>query len=139
MAFNKVILIGNMAQDPELKSTTNGTTTCSFSIAVNRRFAKEGEQSCDFINVVTWKTTAEFVAKHFTKGKQILVFGRLQTRSWKDKDGNNRYATEVVAEEVSFVGSKETATEAKNDRYTPDVYKSQTQFEAVDNEQDLPF
>ena len=137
MAFNKVILIGNMANDPELKTTPNGTTTCSFSIAVNRRFAKEGEQSCDFINVVAWKTTAEFVSKHFTKGKQILVFGRLQTRSWKDKDGNNRYATEVVAEEVSFVGSKETATEAKP--YTPDVYKSQTQFEAVDNEQDLPF
>lgn len=139
MAFNKVILIGNMAQDPELKTTPNGTTTCSFSIAVNRRFAKEGEQSCDFINVVAWKTTAEFVSKHFTKGKQILVFGRLQTRSWKDKDGNNRYATEVVAEEVSFVGSKETATEAKNDRYMPDVYKSQTQFEAVSSEEDLPF
>lgn len=137
MAFNKVILIGNMANDPELRSIPSGVSTCSFSIAVNRRFAKEGEQSCDFINVVAWKTTAEFVAKHFTKGKPILVFGRLQTRNWKDKDGNNRYATEVVADEVSFVGSKENATEAKN--YTPDAYKAQTQFEPVDNEQGLPF
>ena len=80
MAFNKVILVGNMTSDPELKQTQGGLSVSSFSIAVNRRFSKDGEQACDFINIQTWRQTAEFVAKHFTKGKPILVCGQLHPR-----------------------------------------------------------
>ena len=100
-SFNKVILIGNMTADPELRQTPSGVSTCSFNIAVNRRFSKEGEQACDFITIVTWRQQAEFVTRYFKKGKPILVCGSLQTRTWTDKDGNKRYATEVVADEVS--------------------------------------
>ncbi len=135
MAFNKVILVGNLTADPELKQTTQGTSVCSFSLAVNRRMAKNGE--CDFINIQAWRQTADFIAKYFKKGNPILVCGQLQTRTWTDSQGNKRYATEVVADEVSFVGSKEHATEAKP--YTPDAYKTPSQFEPVDNEQSLPF
>ena len=105
-SFNKVILMGNMTADPELKQTTAGTSVCSFSIAVNRRFAKseQGQQSVDFINIVTWRQSAEFVSRYFKKGNPILVCGQLQTRTWTDNQGAKRYATEVVADEVSFVG-----------------------------------
>ena len=82
-SFNKVILIGNMTADPELKQTTSGTSVCSFSIAVNRRFAKadQGQQNVDFINIVTWRQSAEFVCRYFKKGNPILVCGQLQARS----------------------------------------------------------
>ena len=135
MAFNKVILIGNMTADPELKQTQGGTSVCSFSIAVNRRFSKEGEQACDFINIVTWRQQAEFVARYFKKGKPILVCGSLQTRTWTDKQGEKRYATEVIADEVTFVGSNDSG-DGKNNTptqpYVPSAYQtgSQPQFEA---------
>lgn len=140
-SFNKVILIGNMTSDPELKQTQSGISVCSFSLAVNRRFSKEGEQTCDFITIQTWRQTAEFVTRHFKKGKPILVCGQLQTRSWTDKDGNKRYATEVVADEVSFVGNNESSTEAKSEpsTYMLSAYTSQPQFEEVPNDGDLPF
>lgn len=146
-SFNKVILIGNMTADPELKQTQSGVSTCSFSIAVNRRFSKEGEQACDFINIVTWRQQAEFVTKYFKKGKPILVCGSLQTRTWTDKDGNKRYATEVVADEVSFVGNNESSTEAKPQisTYAPSAYTQPSfattspHFEEVPNDGDLPF
>ncbi|MFR5864005.1 MAG: single-stranded DNA-binding protein [Acutalibacteraceae bacterium] len=103
-SFNKVILIGHLTADPELKQTTSGLPVTSFSIGVNRRFTKQGEQpQTDFINIVCWRQTAEFVARYFTKGKPILICGSLQTRSWVDKDGNKRYTTEVVADEATFV------------------------------------
>ena len=96
-SFNKVILIGHLTADPELKQTTSGLPVTSFSIGVNRRFTKQGEQpQTDFINIVCWRQTAEFVARYFTKGKPILICGSLQTRSWVDKDGNKRYTTEDV-------------------------------------------
>lgn len=152
MAFNKVILIGNMTADPELKQTQGGTSVCSFSIAVNRRFAKDGEQTCDFINIVAWRNTAEFVTRYFTKGKPILVCGQLQTRTWTDNNGQKRYATEVVADEVAFVGSNENATAPKNEptvstpgSYTPSAYTqpsfdtSTPKFEEIPNDSDLPF
>lgn len=142
-SFNKVILIGNMAVDPELKQTTSGISVCSFSIAVNRKFAKEGEQSCDFITIQTWRQTAEFVSRYFKKGKPILVCGQLQVRTWNDNQGNKRYATEVVADEVSFVGNNENSTEAKPQpsTYTPSAYGATNapQFEEVPNDGDLPF
>ena len=152
-SFNKVILIGNLTADPELKQTTSGTSVCSFTIAVNRRFAKDGEQACDFISVQAWRQSAEFVARFFTKGKPILVCGQLQTRSWTDKDGNKRYVTEVVADEVSFVGNATTA-EAQPTVATPrvpDAYKKndgkqmsfgavpEQQFEEIPNDEGLPF
>lgn len=106
-SFNKVILIGHLTADPELKQTTSGLPVTSFSIGVNRRFTKQGEQpQTDFINIVCWRQTAEFVARYFTKGKPILICGSLQTRSWVDKDGNKRYTTEVVADEATFVERK---------------------------------
>ena len=138
MAFNKVILVGNITADPELKQTPQGTSVCTFSLAVNRKAAKNGE--CDFINIQAWRQTAEFVAKYFKKGNPILVCGQLQTRTWTDTQGNKRYATEVVADEVSFVGSKEASSQGKNEAsaYIPDAYKT-SKFEPVDVDGDLPF
>ena len=106
-SFNKVILVGNMTADPELKKTPSGVSVASFSIAVNRRFTRQGEQpQTDFINIVAWRQTAEFIARYFTKGKPILICGQLQTRSWTDQNGQKRYTTEVVADEATFVENK---------------------------------
>ncbi len=142
-SFNKVILIGNLTSDPELKQTTSGISVCSFSIAVNRKFSKDSEQACDFITIQTWRQTAEFVSRYFKKGKPILVCGQLQTRTWTDNQGNKRNATEVVADEVSFVGNSESTTEAKPEPSThvPTAYggANPSQFEEVPNDGDLPF
>ena len=106
-SFNKVILIGNLVADPELKKTQSGVSVTSFRIAVGRRFTKQGEQpQADFIDIVAWRQQAEFVTRFFTKGKPILVCGQLQTRTWTDNNGQKRYATEVIADEVTFVGNK---------------------------------
>ncbi len=106
--FNKVILVGRLTADPELKQTTTGLSVCSFSIAVNRRFSKaaEGQNTADFFTIVTWRNTAEFVSRSFRKGRPILVCGQLQNRTWTDSQGVKRYATEIVADEVDFVDSK---------------------------------
>ena len=139
MAFNKVILIGNLTADPELKQTQGGISVCSFTIAVNRRFTKDGEQSCDFINIQAWRHQAEFVSKYFNKGKPILVCGQLQTRNWTDKDGNKRYATEVVAEELSFVGYNEANEDKPKQTFMPSAYTNPQQFEEIPTDGDLPF
>lgn len=139
-SFNKVILIGNMTADPELKQTQSALSVSTFSIAVNRRFSKEGEQACDFINIVAWRQQAEFVCKYFKKGQAILVCGQLQTRTWTDNQGQKRYATEVVADEVSFVGNSSSTTEAKSEPYMPTAYTSNNQnFEEIPNDGSLPF
>ena len=149
-SFNKVILIGNMTADPELKQTAAGVSVCSFSIAVNRRFAKteQGQQTVDFINVVTWRQSAEFVSRYFKKGNPILVCGQLQTRTWNDNQGQKRYATEVVADEVSFVASAaQTAAGAPQGTpaYTPEAYGAPSfstgsaNFEELPSDGDLPF
>ncbi|MBR0231515.1 MAG: single-stranded DNA-binding protein [Clostridia bacterium] len=107
MAFNKVILVGNLTADPELKTTPSGVSLTTFSIAVNRRFAKSGEQAqTDFFNITAWRQTAEFVTRFFTKGRPILVCGSLQTRTWTDNNGTKHYATDIIADEVSFVDRK---------------------------------
>lgn len=138
MAFNKVILVGNMTSDPELKQSTGGVSVCSFSIAVNRKMAKNNE--CDFITIVAWRQTAEFVTRYFKKGNPILVCGSLQTRTWTDNQGNKRYATEVVADEVSFVSNNSSNTEAKAQPYTPSAYTTNNQnFESIPNDGTLPF
>jgi single-strand DNA-binding protein len=142
-SFNKVILIGNMTADPELKQTSSGISVCSFSIAVNRPHLKDTEPQCDFINVQSWRQTAEFVSRYFKKGKPILVCGRLQTRTWTDNQGNKRYATEVVADEVTFVADKDFNAVENNapvQSYVPTAYGgNNTQFEEIPNDGDLPF
>ena len=152
-SFNKVILIGNMTADPELKQTTSGLSVCSFSIAVNRRFAKadQGQQNVDFINIVTWRQNAEFVNRYFKKGNPILVCGQLQTRRWTDNQGQTRIATEVVADEVSFVGPANGGNGApvqggNQNGYTPEAYGNPSfnsaqgaSFEEIPNDESLPF
>ncbi len=108
--MNKVILMGRITRDPELRSTPNGISVLSFSIAVDRRFSgKNGERQTDFINCVAWRQTAEFIAKYFPKGRMIAVCGSLQTRSWDDQDGKKRYAMDVVVDEAYFTGSAQTS------------------------------
>jgi len=105
--MNKVVLIGRLTKDPELRYTpSNNTSVCQFTVAVDRRFKSEGQPQADFIQIVAWRQTAEFVAKYFTKGSRIAITGSIQTRTWDDNSGNRRYITEVVADEVEFCESK---------------------------------
>ena len=140
-SLNKVILIGNLTKDPELKQTQSGIPVVSFTIGVNRRYqsknAPEGQQTADFINIVAWRQSAEFVSRFFKKGKPILVCGSIQSRSYTDNNGGKRYVTEVLADEVSFVESK-AASDTPSDAYEPDAYRT-PQFEDVPDDGDLPF
>ena len=105
--LNKIFIMGRLTRDPELRRTQSGTAVTSFSLAVDRDFkSQSGEKETDFIDVVAWRSTAEFVAKYFTKGRMAVVEGRLQIREWKDKDGNNRRSAEVVADNIYFGDSK---------------------------------
>ena len=105
--LNKIFIMGRLTRDPELRRTQSGTAVTSFSLAVDRDFkSQSGEKETDFIDVVAWRSTAEFVAKYFSKGRMAVVEGRLQIREWKDKDGNNRRTAEIVAEHVYFGDSK---------------------------------
>ena len=110
--LNKIILMGRLARDPELRRTGSGIAVTSFRLACDRDFkSQNGEKETDWIDVVAWRSTAEFVSKYFTKGRMAIVEGRLQTRDWTDKEGNKRVATEVVAENVYFGDSKRDAAE----------------------------
>lgn len=133
-SFNKVILVGNLVADPELKKTQSGVSVCSFKIAVNRRFQKEGQQETDFFEIVAWRNTAEFVSRYFHKGKPILVCGQLQTRSWTDQNGQKRYTTEVVADEATFVENKSNDAPS-----APSYAGDQSGFEELSSEEELPF
>ena len=150
--LNKVILMGHMTADPELKQTTSGISVCSFSIGVNRRYSKadQGQQSVDFINIVSWRQQAEFVSRYFKKGSCIVVCGSLQTRNWTDQQGQKRYVTEVVADEVSFgaPASAQTGGEARpaGQAYTPQAYgtpsfgnAAESNFEEIPGDESLPF
>lgn len=106
--MNKIQLIGRLTKDPELRYTNNQKAYVTYGLAVNRRFAKEGEQQADFLNIVAWGKTAEFCKNYFKKGQQIGLSGRVQTRNYEDKDGKRVYITEVIAEEVYFVGNNNT-------------------------------
>ena len=104
--LNKIILMGRLTRDPELRHTSNRTPVASFSLAVDRDFkTQSGEKETDFIDIVAWRHTAEFVNSYFTKGRMAVVEGRLQIRDWKDKNGNNRRSAEVVADNVYFADS----------------------------------
>jgi len=105
--MNKAIIIGNLVKDPELRTTQSNLSVCSFTVAVNRRFKnKEGGYDTDYINIVAWRQTAEFVAKYFSKGSKIALVGTIQPRSWEDDSGERRYITEVIADEIYFADSK---------------------------------
>ncbi|WBW97621.1 single-stranded DNA-binding protein [Oceanirhabdus sp. W0125-5] len=107
--MNKVVLIGRLTKDPELKFTPgNGTAVATFSIAVDRRFKSEGQPTADFIPIVVWGKQAENTANYMSKGRLIGISGRIQTRSYEAKDGTRRYVTEIVAEEVQFLGGKQS-------------------------------
>ena len=155
-SFNKAILIGNLTADPELRQTPNGISVCRFTIAVNRRFSRnndQAQQSADFITIVAWRERAEFVTRYFRKGRPILICGQIQSRSWTDPQGAKHYATEVVADEVSFVENKgdsaaapSASAPAEGSAYTPDAYGSpaysnsgNSSFEEIPNDSDLPF
>lgn len=111
--MNCVNLIGRLTKDPDIKYTqTNNTAIANFTLAVNRRFTKEGQPTADFINIVAWGKTGEFCSKYFQKGMQVAIQGRIQTRNWEDDQGQKHYATEVIAEQCFFADSKR---ESQND------------------------
>lgn len=121
--LNRVILMGRITQDLELKTTASGISVTSFSIAVDRNYVKQGEErQTDFINIVCWRKQAEFVCRYFEKSSMIAIEGQLQTRQYQAKDGTNRYVTEVVADNVSFTGEKR---EQSNNGYQPNVQYQQ--------------
>ena len=114
--LNVVALMGRLVYDPELKTTQSGTNVCRFRIAVDRSFTRQGEErKADFIDVTAWRQTAEFVSKYFQKGSMIAIEGSLQTRQYRDKNGNNRTATEVLASQMSFCGGKAAEKPAVRD------------------------
>ena len=148
--LNKVILMGHMTADPELKQTASGISVCSFSIGVNRRFSKadQGQQSVDFINIVAWRQQAEFVSRYFKKGSSIIVCGSIQTRNWTDNNGQKRYVTEVVADEVSFgaPAASQSGERVQTQNYTPSAYGAPSfnstgsaDFEEIPGDESLPF
>ena len=135
MAFNRIILVGNLVADPELKCTESGVNVTRFRIAVNRRFAKNGET--DFFDIVAWRNTAEFVCRFFSKGKPILVSGALQNRTWTDSEGAKRFVTEIVADEVTFVeGKKDNSKPADNEAPS---YGIPDGFEEMSADDECPF
>lgn len=139
--LNKVILCGRLTADVELKQTQSGISVCSFTLAINRRYTKDAEQQADFISVVAWRQTAEFISRYFQKGSALCITGSIQTRSWQDQHGQKRYATEVVADEAMFVDSKSEDSGQSNTYHTPSYAKpsSAPKFEEVSTDEDFPF
>lgn len=155
MSLNRVLLQGRLTSDPELRHTNNGTAVASFRVAVDRDFKDKetGERKADFINVVAWRATGEFVSRYFTKGRMAIVEGKLQVREYTDKDGNRRYATDVIADSVYFGGDKRESEGHGNSYRPPDVayggsnnaydVTPQNQFAELEDgeeaEEELPF
>jgi single-strand DNA-binding protein len=155
--FNKIILGGRLTADPELKTTPSGIPVTSFTVAVNRRGGKQGEEAqADFFNVTAWRATAEFITKYFRKASSICIAGSIQTRSWTDQQGQKRFATEIVADEAYFVDAKNESplapqnyvqpTVPQQNGYMPNDYGVQSPMSApapamemMGNDDDLPF
>ena len=145
--LNRVILMGRLVRDPELRRTQSGTPVASFSLAVERDFKNQstGEKTTDFIDIVAWRNTAEFVSKYFAKGRMAVVEGRLQIREWKDQNGNNRRSAEVVADNVYFGDSKRDDNQvgsyqnAAQNGYSSMQSMPKTFTELSDNDGKLPF
>lgn len=130
--LNKCFLLGRMTKDPEIRRTNGGTAVTSFTLAVDRDFKTNGEKETDFIDVVAWRNTAEFVSKYFSKGRMAIVEGRLQIRDWTDKNGNKRRTAEVVADNVYFGDSK------RENKEEPE-YKQADLAEISEEDGELPF
>ena len=145
--INKAILMGRLTRDPELRHTGTGTPVCSFSIAIDNGYGEN--RQTDFINCVAWNKTAEFVSNYFTKGRMIIVIGRISTRTWEGQDGKKNYVTEVVASEVSFGESKKDGGAPSNQGgYSAPVQSAAPQMPELesddfapllDTDDDLPF
>ena len=133
--LNLIILQGRLTETPELKTTNSGKSVCSFSLAVERDFSTGGEKETDFINIVAWNKTAEFITKYFAKGKQMIVKGSLQVRKYQTQNGEKRNATEVIADNVYFSGDKgkDPLVDLQN------KLEQQGEFTEVANSDDLPF
>ncbi len=140
--MNKVILVGNLTRDPELTQTSNGISVCRFSLAVQRSYANaSGEREADFLNIVTWRGLADNCAKYLSKGRRVAISGSIQTRSYDDKDGNKRYATDIVADDVEFLGGGDGGNNASNNANNaeaPKAKKGASELEPVEDE-GLPF
>ena len=147
--MNNVSLMGRLTADPELKQTYNGVSVLSFCIAVDRPYSKDGNQQADFINVVAWRQTAEFVSKYFSKGQMIALEGCIQTRPYEDKNGNNRIAFEVIARRVCFCGGKSNdnrqATNGNvtkdnsqpNNQSSPNIKPDESDFDSLDGFEEI--
>ena len=137
--FNLVVLTGRLTADPELKTTPNGTSVVSFSIAVDRRYRAGEERQTDFINIVAWRSSAEFISKYFKKGSLIGIEGSIQTRRYTDKNGNNRTAFEVVANNVSFCGDKRDGAAAEAGEVASFSNAGADDFTEFSGDDDMPF
>ncbi|MET0017876.1 single-stranded DNA-binding protein [Oscillibacter sp.] len=137
--LNKIILMGRLTRDPELRRTGSGTAVTSFTLAVDRDFkSQSGEKETDFIDIVAWRATAEFVSKYFSKGRMAVVEGRLQLRDWVDKQGNKRRSAEVVADNVYFGDSKKDVPNSGTS--TPGPVDAHSDLAEIDTEDgELPF
>lgn len=134
--MNKVSLIGRLTKGVEVRYTQSNIPVASFTLAVNRRFSKEGEQQADFISIIAWNKTAEFCSKYFKKGQQVGIVGRIQTRNYEDSNGQKKYVTEVVAEEVYFAGDSKTESNAEN---KGEAYEDPFANTSNDSSNELPF
>mgnify|MGYP002588841995 FL=1 len=138
--LNSVCLMGRLTADPELKSTQSGVSVCSFRIAVDRTYTPKGqEKQTDFINIVTWRSTAEFVSRYFRKGQLVAVQGSIQTGQYTDRDGNKRTTFDVMADNVFFAEKKAESGETKQGAgydHSPDI---QGDFEEIVGNDELPF
>jgi single-strand binding protein len=138
--MNKVILIGRLTKDPEIRYTAgNNTAVCQFTVAVDRRFKSENQPTADFIPIVAWRQTAEFVSKYFTKGSRIALVGQIQTRSWDDTEGKKHYVTEVIADEVEFCESKKQEGNYQQGMTPPPPVPPQTQQAAQQTKNESGF
>lgn len=140
--MNKVFLIGNLTKDPELKTTTNGVSLCNFTLAVGRRFANQsGEREADFLPIIVWRAQADNCYKYLKKGSKVSVCGSIQTRVYETPEGSRRYMTEVVAEEVEFISTKNGGDDEGFDG-EPSVKPAGSvvnKFEPIDDDDNLPF
>ncbi|WP_404988191.1 single-stranded DNA-binding protein [Clostridium culturomicium] len=138
--MNKVVLIGRLTKDPELKFTPTGTSVTTFTLAVSRRYKKEGQPQADFIQIVAWGKTGEGVANYKKKGALISVAGRIETRNYEAKDGTKRYVTEVIAEEIIFLDYENTQQgQAQQDNTIPGDYFGNGGMTEIEDDSDMPF
>lgn len=136
--MNSIVLLGRATSSIELKQTQADKSVVNFSLAVKRPYTKD---TTDFHTVVAWDKQADLISKYVKKGSQICIRGYLTNREWSDKNGNKRISTEIIAEEISFAGNKESSTEAKNEPYVPSAYSTQSSqnFEDIPDDEKLPF